>query len=55
MRKETQEEKAMVSSEGESAGIRRTRPTERTKEKEKEEKENMKANENSEEKEPRGR
>ena len=53
--KEKQEEEAMVSSEGECAGVRRTRPTERAKEKEKEGKENMKAKENSEEKEPRGR
>ena len=37
-RKENQEEDAMVSSEGESTGVRRTRPTERAKEKE-----NMKA------------
>ena len=38
----------MVSSEGESTGVRRTTPMERAKEKEMEEKENMKAKRNTE-------
>ena len=40
---------------GWSAGVRRTRPTERATDGEKREKENMKAKKNSEEKLPRGR
>ena len=39
LEKRKQELEAMVSSEGESNGVRQTRPTERAKEKEKEEKE----------------
>ena len=53
--KKNQEEDEMVSSEGESTGVRRTRPTERAKDKEEEEQENMQAKENSEDRKPRGR